>query len=105
MNGEARKMRMSDEEMEQKLQVLHGWTLETNIQIMRKYHFREFMTGIRFVNEVARIAQELNHHPSIQVQFTEIILRLTTHDEEGLTELDFISAEHYDTAFESLLHE
>jgi 4a-hydroxytetrahydrobiopterin dehydratase len=98
-------MKLSDEQIEQELRSLQGWTREDDLTIVKKHHFREFLTGIRFVNEVARIAQELNHHPSIHVEYTEVTLHLSTHDAKGLTELDFRSAAQYDAAFEGLLHE
>jgi 4a-hydroxytetrahydrobiopterin dehydratase len=92
-------MRWSEEQIERGLQSLEDWTRASN-SMVRTYHFGDFLAGIRFVNEIARIAEVLNHHPEIHVEYAEVTLLLTTHDQQGLTELDFRSAAQYDAVFE-----
>jgi 4a-hydroxytetrahydrobiopterin dehydratase len=103
--GRAAHMKLSEEQVVQELHTLKSWSRGDDVTIVRTYLFREFYTGIRFVNEVARIARELNHHPVIHVEYTKVTLSLSTHDVNGLSELDFRSAAHYDASFEMLLHE
>jgi 4a-hydroxytetrahydrobiopterin dehydratase len=98
-------MKLSEEQVGRELQSLQGWSRADEITIVRTYLFHEFYTGIRFVNEVARIAQELNHHPVIHIEYTKVTLSLSTHDVNGLSDLDFRSAAHYDASFGILLHE
>jgi 4a-hydroxytetrahydrobiopterin dehydratase len=98
-------MKLSEEQVARELQMLQGWSRADEFTISRTYLFREFNTGIRFVNEVARIAQELNHHPVIHIEYTKVSLSLSTHDVNGLSDLDFRSAAHYDASFGILLHE
>jgi 4a-hydroxytetrahydrobiopterin dehydratase len=98
-------MKLSEEQVGRELQTLQGWSRADETTIVRTYLFREFNTGIRFVNEVARIAQELNHHPVIHIEYTKVTLSLSTHDVNGLSDLDFRSADHYDASFGILLHE
>nr|KJR73272.1 MAG: pterin-4-alpha-carbinolamine dehydratase [Thermoproteus sp. AZ2] len=50
--------------------------------------FKTYMDGINFINELARIAEAEEHHPDIIIVWKHITLRLTTHDEGGITELD-----------------
>ena len=57
--------------------------------IERTFEFDEFMEGIDFVNGVAEIAEEAQHHPDIQVSWTTVKLSLTTHDQGGITTADF----------------
>jgi len=45
--------------------------------------------AIDFVNQIARKAQKANHHPDIDIRFDKVTLKLTTHDEGGITEKDF----------------
>ncbi|WP_329959319.1 4a-hydroxytetrahydrobiopterin dehydratase [Paenibacillus athensensis] len=66
---------------------------------MRVYRFREFMSGIGFVNEVARLSEELNHHPMIHVEYKKVTLRLTSWRDGGLTELDFRTAAAFERAW------
>ena len=57
--------------------------------IFRAFKFEDFLNSIDFVNRVARIAQKLNHHPDIDIRLNKVALKLSTHDEGGLTEKDF----------------
>jgi 4a-hydroxytetrahydrobiopterin dehydratase len=49
------------------------------------------------VNGVAEIAEEEDHHPDIDIRYSKVTLRLSTHSEGGLTDLDFEIAEKIDT--------
>jgi 4a-hydroxytetrahydrobiopterin dehydratase len=51
------------------------------------------------VNRVARKAQKANHHPDIDIHFNKVTLKLTTHDEGGITEKDFSLARQCDEIF------
>ena len=64
--------------------------------ITRNYTFRDFSTAIEFVNAVARLAEKASHHPDIDIRWNKVRLTLTTHDEGGLTELDFDLARQFD---------
>ena len=52
-----------------------------------------------FVNQIARKAQKINHHPDIDIRFDKVKLTLTTHDAGGLTEKDFTLAGQCDKVF------
>jgi 4a-hydroxytetrahydrobiopterin dehydratase len=64
--------------------------------ILRTFKFEGFLESIDFVNRIARKAQELNHHPDIDIRFNKVTLKLTTHDEGGITEKDFSLARQCD---------
>ena len=66
--------------------------------IRKKYAFPSFRSAIVFVNRVATIADELNHHPDIVVKYDRVSLTLSTHDAGGVTEKDFKLAERIDFA-------
>jgi 4a-hydroxytetrahydrobiopterin dehydratase len=55
--------------------------------------------SIDFVNQVARIAESNNHHPDIEIHWNKVLLTFTTHDESGLTEMDFKLALQCDGIF------
>ena len=71
--------------------------------ILRTFKFEGFLKAIDFVNRVARKAQKLNHHPDIDIRFDKVTLKLTTHDEGGITETDFFLARQCDEVFSKLL--
>ncbi len=52
----------------------------------RVLQFDSFMDGIAFVNLVAEVAEELDHHPDIAVSWTTVGLQISSHDAGGVTE-------------------
>jgi 4a-hydroxytetrahydrobiopterin dehydratase len=58
--------------------------------------FNDFLEAMQFVNQVARSAEGMNHHPDISIHYNKVRLSLTTHDEGGLTERDFRLARKID---------
>ena len=67
--------------------------------LFRTYKFKDFPASLRFVNAVGRLAEKAWHHPDIDIRWNLVTLRLTTHDEGGLTEKDFALAERIDLLF------
>jgi 4a-hydroxytetrahydrobiopterin dehydratase len=78
------------------LKKLPEWELEKK-HIERLFEFDDFSQAIEFVNGVAEIAEEDDHHPEIDIRYSKVRLALSTHSEGGLTELDFELAEKIDT--------
>jgi 4a-hydroxytetrahydrobiopterin dehydratase len=68
--------------------------------IERTFEFEDFTMAIDFVNSVAEIAEEEEHHPDIDVRYNRVTLRLSTHSAGGLTDADFDVAERIDTLVE-----
>lgn len=66
--------------------------------IRKLYAFRSFRSAIVFVNRVATIADELDHHPEIRVNYNQVALTLMSHDAGGVTKRDFRLAERIDFA-------
>ncbi|MEA3213755.1 MAG: 4a-hydroxytetrahydrobiopterin dehydratase [Chthoniobacter sp.] len=78
------------------LKKLPEWELEKK-HIERTFEFDDFSQAIEFVNGVAEIAEEDDHHPDIDIRYSKVRLALSTHSEGGLTDLDFELAEKIDT--------
>ena len=60
--------------------------------IARTFIFKDFPAAMKFVNDVAELAEQAQHHPDIDVRWNKVTLALTTHDAGGLTEKDFALA-------------
>ena len=75
---------------------LPEWDLEKN-HIERTFEFDDFSQAMEFVNGVAEIAEEDEHHPEIDIRYNKVRPKLSTHSEGGLTDLDFQVAEKIDT--------
>lgn len=79
--------RLSADEIDSKLASLKGWKRDGDF-ITKTFKFKAFMDGIQFVNEIAAIAEKLEHHPDIHIRWTTIRLEVQTHDEGGITSYD-----------------
>jgi 4a-hydroxytetrahydrobiopterin dehydratase len=77
------------------LKAVPNWSKRAQT-ILRTFKFEGFLESIAFVNRIARKAQKINHHPDIDIRFNKVTLKLTTHDEGGLTEKDFSLARQCD---------
>jgi 4a-hydroxytetrahydrobiopterin dehydratase len=86
---------LEDEDLSAALKKCPEWEYEKN-SINRTFEFEEFMDGIDFVNSVADIADEAQHHPDIRINYTKVTLKLTTHDAGGVTEADVELAQRVD---------
>lgn len=54
----------------------------------RHVHAADFLGGIRLVDEIAVVAESLNHHPDIDIRYTDLTFRLVTHSAGGVTAQD-----------------
>ena len=79
-------------EIKAALKELPEWELEGKT-IERTVEFDDFAQAIDFVNGVAELAEELEHHPDMDIRFNKVRLILSTHSKGGLTEADFDLAE------------
>ena len=86
--------------IKQEIKRVPEWDLLKNKSIERAFEFDDFTQAMDFVNQVAEIAEEEDHHPDIDVRYNRVVLRLSTHSEGGLTSFDFDVAERIDTLAE-----
>ena len=77
---------------------IDSWNLEDKA-IKKDFSFKSFPEAIAFVQDLAKIADEQNHHPDILISFKKVKLTLTTHKIGGLSLNDFIVAAKIDQLF------
>lgn len=76
-------------EIKDRLKHLSGWELAGK-SIRKQFKFENFVQAVDFVNKLVPIAEDMQHHPDVQIQnYNEVIVSSTTHDEKGLTVRDF----------------
>lgn len=80
---------LSDAEIDKQLGGLHADWSRDGDSIVRSIEAETFAAGIALVDEVARVADERNHHPDIDIRWTTITFTLATHSAGGLTAQDF----------------
>ena len=71
-----------------------GWKLADDAKsIGRDYVMKNFMAAVRFIEKIAEIAEEENHHPDLHLTgYRNFRIVLSTHAVGGLSENDFILA-------------
>ena len=69
---------------------------KNNATIARTFRFKDFPAAIKFVDAVAELAEQAQHHPDIDIRWNQVTLTLTTHDAGGLTKKDFVLARKFD---------
>ncbi|HEY5252619.1 MAG TPA: 4a-hydroxytetrahydrobiopterin dehydratase [Acidimicrobiales bacterium] len=72
-----------------------AWTREGD-ELVKIHTGRAFADALAYVNAVAALAEEVNHHPDIDIRWNRVTLRLSTHDAGGLTEADLSLARRID---------
>ena len=85
------------EELEVVLKKCPEWEIsDDGKEIFRTLEFEEFMEAIDCVNEIAEMAEDAHHHPDFDIRYSRVTLRLTTHDEGGVTSADIEMASRID---------
>ncbi len=69
-----------------------GWS-ERDGAIERTVELPAFADAIAFVDRVAELAEEADHHPDIAIHYRTVTLRLWTHTAQAITERDVRLAE------------
>lgn len=75
------------------LGLIKNWTLtQGEKSITRNFKFRNYYETISFVNSVAWIAHQQDHHPDLLVTYNQCKVTYSTHSVGGLSRNDFICA-------------
>jgi 4a-hydroxytetrahydrobiopterin dehydratase len=77
------------------MQSTPNW-IEVDGGLERTFELHSFPEAIAFVNRVAELAEQQNHHPDIAVSYRKVTLRWTTHSAGGITERDHALAAQSD---------
>ena len=68
---------------------IREWSLEGG-SLVRNEKFTDFRAAMLWVNRVANLAEQQNHHPDIDIRWNRVTLRLMTHETGGLTDRDWL---------------
>lgn len=78
---------------------LRGWRHSgagPGAAIEKSYQFDNYYQTMAFVNALAFIAHALDHHPDLSVHYGRCVVRLSTHDVQGISATDFDCAARFD---------
>ena len=88
--------RLSDTEIDERLGGLDGWE-RSGDAIVKEFDNGDFKGSVDFVNRLTPAAEEMNHHPDLEISWKTVTVTITTHSEGGLTDGDFALARRIDT--------
>jgi 4a-hydroxytetrahydrobiopterin dehydratase len=87
--------KLTQHELQTALVDLDGWAAEGDA-LVKTFRFRDFIGSINFVNALAEVAEEMQHHPDIDIRYNKVTLHLSTHSVGGLTQNDVLLAQQAD---------
>jgi len=90
------RQKLSDLEIQRALGGLAGWARRGDA-LVKTFIFTRFADGIAFVDRVAKAADEMDHHPDIDIRYTKVTMVLSTHDAGGITSSDLKLAERIES--------
>lgn len=88
-----RPTQLSTEARENALASLADWSYDATDKALKKtYTFGDFSEAWAFMNRAALLAEKMDHHPEWFNVYNRVEVKMTTHDADGVTELDVTMA-------------
>jgi len=79
---------LSDEQIEARLAELSGWQ-HRDAAISKQFKCEDFVGSVKFVESLVEPAEEMGHHPDLEISWDTVTVTISTHSEGGLTAADF----------------
>ncbi|MBR8745421.1 4a-hydroxytetrahydrobiopterin dehydratase [Nocardiopsis sp. MG754419] len=96
---------LSEDQIHEGLTRLTDWEWDPEaVLIRRTVRLADFLGAIALVNEVAQAAEQVDHHPDIDIRYTTVHLTLSTHSEGAVTEHDMALAARIDELVAATAH-
>ncbi|KAB2721861.1 4a-hydroxytetrahydrobiopterin dehydratase [Brucella intermedia] len=81
--------RLTENELNEALNELEGWQkVDGREAISKSFRFKDFNAAFGFMTRTALHAEKLDHHPEWFNVYNRVDVTLSTHSENGITELD-----------------
>ncbi len=81
------RRKLSHEEITEHLSEIVGWNFEDE-KLQKRFEFKDFAESLTFVNRIGEIAEAVDHHPDITFGWGYALVKTTTHDRDGVTDMD-----------------
>jgi len=93
---------LSSDEINKLMPQINTWSVNTDGRfISKQFKFADFHQTMAFVNAIAWVSHQENHHPDLEVGYNYCHIKYTTHAVNGLTQNDFICAAKIDALLQS----
>ena len=87
--------RLNDTQIDEALAGVDGWE-RSGDAVVKRFDNGDFKGSVEFVNRLTPEAEEMNHHPDLEISWKTVTVTITTHSEGGLTDGDFELARRID---------
>lgn len=79
---------LNAEELVKQLNGVSGWEISKGA-LVKVFKFGSYLKGVDFARKCGEIAEEMNHHPDLLIQWRKVRVSISTHSAGGVTGLDF----------------
>ena len=86
---------LTSEEINIKIAEVDSWKVIDG-SLQKEFEFVNFVKAIEFINQIAEVAEEQEHHPDITNSYNYLKIELKTHDVNGISDKDFKLAKTID---------
>ena len=90
---------LQNEDLQKLDRKIPGWIIMST-HIEREFNFVDFIEAFSFMTKIALISEKYNHHPNWENVYSRVIIKLSTHDLGGITNLDQTVASEINEIFE-----
>ena len=90
---------LKEEEIKELAAKIPGWEIHSMF-IERSIVFKNFVDAFSFMTKVALLAEKFNHHPDWNNVYSNVNIKLTTHDLGGISSLDQVLASEINNLLE-----
>ena len=74
----------------------NGWEAVEGHHLTKRFRFRDFRGALDFTVRIGELAEEIGHHPDIQLAWGKVVVTVWTHKIDGLADADFVFAAKID---------
>jgi 4a-hydroxytetrahydrobiopterin dehydratase len=86
---------LDEETIRSRLDELDGWERDGEA-IRKQFKLDDFIGSVEFVKRLVDPAEEMGHHPDLEISWNRVTVTLSTHSQGGLTDADFELARRID---------
>lgn len=88
------------EEILEEISKIKGWQEINQDYIQKTFLFLDYKEALDFTNKISKVAEAQQHHPEITLKYGKVIIKLSTHEPEGITIKDIELAKLIDEIYE-----
>jgi 4a-hydroxytetrahydrobiopterin dehydratase len=79
---------LDDDAIDERLGALDGWSRDGEV-IVKEFKNEDFVGSVKLVDAIVGPAEEMGHHPDLEISWDTVKVSITNHSAGGLTEADF----------------